>query len=257
MSTAVRKYILPCAGYDRPGGKTSRKAAERLASEHDDVTIGSMGALFTQRPGEVRELRSSQVVCIDGCATKCASELANARGVKDALVISIPDVSSATRNEDEKVQSVVNAVRNVFLDADSGEVLAQVPEEEAGAEFLQETFDKFTLRVKRSLRYSDNDFWAKVENGVVRVGVSDFLQQMMSDVYYIRLAEVGTHVQMFDEAGAMESTKTLLEIIVPVSGTIVERNSTLEDSPESVNEDSYGRGWLYVVSPDDVSEWNY
>lgn len=254
MSTAVRKYILPCAGYDRPGGKTSRKAAERLASEHDDVTIGSMGALFTQRPGEVRELRSSQVVCIDGCATKCASELANARGVKDALVISIPDVSSATRNEDEKVQSVVNAVRNVFLDADSGEVLAQVPEEEAGAEFLQETFDKFTLRVKRSLRYSDNDFWAKVENGVVRVGVSDFLQQMMSDVYYIRLAEVGTHVQMFDEAGAMESTKTLLEIIVPVSGTIVERNSTLEDSPELVNEDSYGRGWLYVVSPDDVSE---
>jgi glycine cleavage system H protein len=229
-------------------------AAERLASEHDDVTIGSMGALFTQRPGEMRELRSSQVVCIDGCATKCASSLADARGIKDASVISTPEVSSTTGNEDEKVQSVVNAVRNVFLHADVGDVSAQIPEEEAGSEFLQEAFDKFTLRVKKGLRYSDNDFWAKVENGFVRIGVSDFLQQMMSDVYYIRLVEVGTRVQMFDEAGAMESTKTLLEIIVPVSGTIVERNIMLEDSPELVNEDPYERGWLYVVTPDDTTE---
>lgn len=254
VSKAVHKYVLPCAGYDRPGGMISRLAAEKLASQYDEVTIGSIGALFTQRPGEMRELRSSQVVCIDGCATRCASALADARGVKDASVISISEVSSTTGNEDEKVQSVVNAVRNVFLPADAGEVPARVPEEDAGSEFLQEAFDKFTLRVKRGLRYSDNDFWAKVENGVVRVGVSDFLQQMMSDVYYVRLTEVGTRVQMFDEAGAMESTKTLLEIIIPVSGTIVERNSKLEDSPELINEDPYGRGWLYVVSPDDISE---
>ncbi|RDE17619.1 MAG: hypothetical protein C4K49_01885 [Candidatus Thorarchaeota archaeon] len=254
MSTAVRKYILPCAGYDRPGGNTSRRAAEKLASHHGDVTIGSMGALFTQRPGEMRELRSSRVICIDGCGTKCASVLADARGVKDALIISIPEVSSAVKGDQDKAQSVVDAVEAVFVREAAGEKQTQAPEEEAGPELLEETFDKFTLRVKGDLRYSDNDFWVSVENGNVRVGVSDFLQQMMSDVYYVRLAEVGTHIQMFDEAGAMESTKTLLEIIVPVSGTIVERNSKLEDSPELINEDPYGRGWLYVVNPDDITE---
>ena len=250
----VHRYILPCAGYDRPGGNISRIAAERLASHHDDVVIGSMGALFTKRPGEMRELRSSQVICIDGCGTKCASALADARGVKDPSVISVPEGFPHAKSDEEKVQSVVDAVRALFARADVGKTRGQVQEEEAGSEFLEEAFDKFTLRVKRGLTYSDNDFWAKVENGLVRVGASDFLQQMMSDVYYVRLAEVGTHVQMFDEAGAMESTKTLLEIIVPVSGTIVERNNLLEDSPELVNEDPYGRGWLYVVSPDDITE---
>jgi glycine cleavage system H protein len=76
----------------------------------------------------------------------------------------------------------------------------------------------------------------------------------MSDVYFVELAEPGTHVEMFDDAGAMESIKILVEIIVPLSGTIVEANGLLEDSPEFVNESPYDQGWLYLIEPDDLTE---
>ena len=106
----------------------------------------------------------------------------------------------------------------------------------------------------RGLKYSDNDFWVRVEGEHVRIGASDFLQQMLSDVYYVELVEPGTHVDMFDDAGGMESTKILVEIIVPVSGTIVESNTSLEDNPEFINQSPYDEGWLYLIKPDDVDE---
>ena len=72
MST---KYVLPCAGYDRPGGTISRLVADHLLSVDSSINIGSIGALSSERPGEIKDLRSSHVVCIDGCSVKCASKM--------------------------------------------------------------------------------------------------------------------------------------------------------------------------------------
>ncbi len=253
----TRAYILPCAGYDRPGGEVSRAAAERLAKAHPDIEIGSVGALFRERPGEMRNFRTSAIISLDGCGTNCASELAKARGRDDVIEISIPDVAGSAKDFEEKVSQVIHAVEEELekLSRTTGSGRSEVSEPTSfDLEFLEETFDKFTLRVAKGLKYSDNDFWVRVEGENVRVGASDFLQQMMSDVYYVELVEPGTHVSMFDDAGAMESTKILVEIIVPVSGTIIESNKTLEDSPELVNESPYERGWLYLIRPDDLSE---
>ncbi|MFW9967716.1 MAG: putative zinc-binding protein [Candidatus Thorarchaeota archaeon] len=250
----VRKYILPCAGYDRPGGEVSRIAAERLAEECDDVVIGSMGALFKERPGEMRSYRASDVFCLDGCGTNCASELAHARGRNDITSISIPEISGLIEDFEEMVGHLILLV-NSELDTTrlrASPTITAEPSQEI--EYIEEKFDKFILRVAEDLKYSDNDFWVRIEGEHARIGVSDFLQQMISDVYFVELVEPNTHVDMFDDAGAMESTKILIDIIVPLSGTIVEVNLSLEDSPELINESPYDKGWLYLLKPDDIDE---
>ena len=250
----VKKYILPCAGYDRPGGEVSRAIAEQLARDRDDVVIGSMGALYKERPGEMRDFSASEVICLDGCGTRCASELAIARGRDDGAVVSIPEVAGSSDDFEQKVRHVLDAMskhlekRKAKVSPSAKEISSHPPE------YLEEKFDKFTLRIAKGMSYSDNDFWVRIEGDNVRIGASDFLQQMISDVYYVDLVEPGHHVDMFDDAGKMESTKILVEIIVPLSGTIIEVNSSLENSPELINESPYDKGWLYVIRPDDIDE---
>ena len=250
----VKKYVLPCGGYDRPGGEVSRIAAEHLAEGSENLVIGSMGALFNERPGEIRDFRTSEVYCLDGCAVNCASDLARARGRSDIISISIPDISAGTEGLENKAKQVVDAVRREF---DSSAVrTSSTPSQEpqAKAEYLEAKFDKFSLRIEKGLKYSDNDFWVRIEDNDVRIGASDFLQQMMSDVFYVELSDPEIHVDMFEEAGSMESTKTLVEIIVPVAGTIMESNVSLGDRPELINESPYDNGWLYLIRPDNIDE---
>jgi glycine cleavage system H protein len=250
----VRKYILPCAGYDRPGGEVTRVAVERLTKDRDNVVIGSMGALFMERPGEMRDYRTSDVLCLDGCGTNCATGLTRARGRDDATSLSIPEIAGSVEDFEDKVRLTVDAIAKELDKSTPKTSPTAIPELSRDIEFMEEKFDKFTLKVGKGLKYSDNDFWVRTEGEYVRIGASDFLQQMMSDVYFVGLAEPETHVDMFDDAGAMESTKIMVEIIVPVSGTIVESNVSLEDSPEFINESPYGKGWLYLIKPDDIAE---
>ncbi len=250
----MRKYVLPCAGYDRPGGEVSRIVAERLAEDSDHLVIGSMGALFNERPGEIRDFRASDVYCLDGCAVNCASNLACARGRNDIVSFSIPEISGGTEGLEDRAKQVIDAVRRELSESALKTSSSRSKRAQSEAEYLDASFDKFTLRIAKGLKYSDNDFWVRVEDSNVRIGATDFLQQMMSDVFYVELAEPGTHVDIFEEAGSMESTKTLVEIIVPVAGTIVESNVSLGDTPELVNESPYDNGWLYLMRPDSIDE---
>ncbi|TFG28833.1 hypothetical protein EU527_16810, partial [Candidatus Thorarchaeota archaeon] len=104
------KYLLPCAGYDRPGGNLSRLVVEQVAKNHEDVVIGSMGALYMERPGEMRDFRTSGIICLDGCGTHCASELVKARGRDGSINISIPEVVGSTEADEEKFKLVFEAI---------------------------------------------------------------------------------------------------------------------------------------------------
>jgi glycine cleavage system H protein len=247
------KYVLPCAGYDRPGGNISRLVADRLHSLDSSITIGSIGALASERPGEIKDLRSSNIVCIDGCSVHCASKIVekhSAREFESIEVSAIPDLDilevAAT------VTTIVDMVSKLWVTTSTAGDSVDTPQ--SGDNYLTEMIDKFILRVKKGLLYSDNDFWVQKEDDLVRIGVSDLLQQMVSDVYFVDLAESGTHVEFGDDLGSFESTKIAMEIITPLSGTVIEKNTKLEDNPEFVNEFPYEKGWLYVISPDDVSE---
>ena len=99
------------------------------------------------------------------------------------------------------------------------------------------------------LRYTTQHEWVRQEDGVVRVGITDFAQDALGDVVYVDVPEVGTEVTAGQPFGEVESTKSVSDVYAPVTGTVVERNEGLLDSPQLVNEDPYGQGWMIAIEP--------
>ncbi|KZY36780.1 glycine cleavage system protein H [Alcanivorax sp. HI0083] len=108
--------------------------------------------------------------------------------------------------------------------------------------------------IPAELRYAASHEWAKVEDGVATVGISDHAQDAMGDLVYVELPEVGQVVAAGDETGVVESVKAASDIYSPVSGEIVEINEALEDEPELVNNVPYEGGWLFKVQLTDEGE---
>jgi glycine cleavage system H protein len=105
------------------------------------------------------------------------------------------------------------------------------------------------------LKYTREHEWAVLEeNNRVRVGISDFAQDALGDVVYVNLPDEGTEVRAGEAMGEVESTKSVSDIFSPVSGRIVERNQALTDSPELVNQEPYGEGWMVLIEMSDPEE---
>jgi glycine cleavage system H protein len=105
----------------------------------------------------------------------------------------------------------------------------------------------------QDLRYTKEHEWARAEGALVRVGITDYAQDALGDVVYVDLPEVGATVEAGQPLGEVESTKSVSDVFAPVSGTVSERNSRLEEAPELVNSDPYGDGWLVLISPTEGS----
>lgn len=90
-----------------------------------------------------------------------------------------------------------------------------------------------------------------MENGNLRIGITDFAQDALGDVVFVALPEVGAAVSEGDACGEVESTKSVSEIYAPVAGIIVARNDAVETAPETLNTDPYEGGWLFVLEPQD------
>ncbi|MGE3536538.1 MAG: glycine cleavage system protein GcvH [Candidatus Tectimicrobiota bacterium] len=98
-----------------------------------------------------------------------------------------------------------------------------------------------------NLRYSKEHEWARQEGNRVVVGITDFAQKELGDVVFVELPEVGSTVELMGTFGVVESVKAVSDLYAPVSGTIVEANTVLEDQPELVNASPYGQGWMVVI----------
>ena len=110
------------------------------------------------------------------------------------------------------------------------------------------------MEFPQELRYTEQHEWIRTEGDRLRVGITDFAQDALGDVVYVDVPEVGTEVKAGQAFGEVESTKSVSDVYAPVSGTVVERNATLSDTPETVNDDPYGEGWMIVIEPSDRSE---
>ena len=104
------------------------------------------------------------------------------------------------------------------------------------------------------LRYSAEHEWVAVDGDRARVGITDFAQDALGDVVYVQLPEVGAAVAAGASCAEVESTKSVSDIYSPLSGTVVEVNTTLADTPEQLNQDPYGAGWIFVLRVSDPSE---
>jgi glycine cleavage system H protein len=103
------------------------------------------------------------------------------------------------------------------------------------------------MLIPEDLRYSRDHEWAKEAQGTVRVGITDYAQDALGDVVYVDLPKVGATVSVGGSLGEVESTKSVSEIYAPVSGTVVAVNDDLSRSPELINSDPYGAGWICEI----------
>jgi glycine cleavage system H protein len=117
--------------------------------------------------------------------------------------------------------------------------------------------------VPKDLKYIDTHEWIKGEGDKVVVGITDYAQTKLTDIVYVEFGDAGREVKKGDEigtvesvktVGTVESVKTVSELYAPVSGTVEEYNSELEDSPQLMNEDPYGNGWFVKIKMSDPSE---
>ncbi|MEZ5234792.1 MAG: glycine cleavage system protein GcvH [Acidimicrobiales bacterium] len=108
------------------------------------------------------------------------------------------------------------------------------------------------MNVPDDLRYSSEHEWVRVEDGLIRVGITDYAQDALGDVVYIDLPAVGTAAEAGGSFSEVESTKSVSDIYAPVAGEVVEVNSALADAPELMNQDPYGEGWICVIRPVDL-----
>jgi glycine cleavage system H protein len=103
-------------------------------------------------------------------------------------------------------------------------------------------------------RYQDTHEWIRVEGDEGVIGISDYAQSELNDVVYVELPEVGDTFEQGDEFGSVESVKASSELYMPASGEVIAINEDLEDSPQQVNEDPFGKGWMVRIRLDDPSE---
>ncbi|GAA0823991.1 glycine cleavage system protein GcvH [Colwellia sp. D2M02] len=109
--------------------------------------------------------------------------------------------------------------------------------------------------IPSELKYVTSHEWVRVESdGIVTVGITEHAQGLLGDMVFVELPDVGDAITTGDDVAVAESVKAASDIYAPVSGEVVEINEELEDSPELVNSDAFGDGWLFKVKLDDASE---
>lgn len=109
------------------------------------------------------------------------------------------------------------------------------------------------MNVPEGLLYTKDHEWVKIENSIATVGITDFAQGELGDIVYIEIETLDENVAQEEVFGTVEAVKTVSDLFMPLSGTVSEFNTELEDAPEKVNEDPYGAGWMIKIELDDPS----
>jgi glycine cleavage system H protein len=253
--------VLPCSGMDKAEGSLAREVAIRVAESTGGEIVCPV--LLNRAPARYKKtLSKNSLIVIDGCATRCASKLATQVEAKPGQRVLVSDAVKASGEPLEAslhlgpgAMALAEAIVDEVMSALSAPTA--LPETtvswDAPAEFLVVVHDKYEFRIpKEGYWFNENDLWARVNGNRARVGISDYMQQRLTDISYFDPPEPGAVVEQFGELGSVESIKAVFEIISPVSGTVVVANQAVWDSPELINEDPFGAGWLVEV---ELADW--
>lgn len=113
------------------------------------------------------------------------------------------------------------------------------------------------MNIPKDLKYTKDHEWAKLDGDVVTVGITDYAQGELGDVVYVELPEVGSEIEVDESFGTIEAVKAVADLFSPVSGEIVEVNADrLEETPETINSDPYGDGWMVKIKLSDPSQYD-
>jgi glycine cleavage system H protein len=261
----VTYLILACTGLDKPEGSVAREVAMRLAEEAGAEIVCPV--VLNRTPARYKKaLAGNRLVVVDGCATRCAGKLAATAGAKPVrkIVVSeaLKETGRALAPELRLGPDALELARTIADQIVAAEATALKPAEggtrstdsdfESPADFTVVVHDKYEFRIPLTgYFFNANDVWAQVAGTRARIGISDYMQQRLTDITYVDPPKEGAIIAQFDEAGTVESTKANFEIVSPVSGTVVRINDAVTDAPESINEDPYG-SWIAEL---EMSAW--
>ena len=110
------------------------------------------------------------------------------------------------------------------------------------------------MNIPSDLLYSNDHEWVKLDEDIATVGITDFAQQELGDIVYIEIETVGDNLQKEQVFGTVEAVKTVSDLFMPISGEVLEFNTALEDTPETVNNEPYDSGWIIKIKIDNPSQ---
>lgn len=244
--------VLPCNGLDKCAGCVAKEIALLLSENSESEIICPV----LYRVADARYSKTAQekpLLVIDGCATRCASKLAAEKGLKVAQKINVTEeaknrnlqINSTLRLGENELQLAKSIAENLLQESEQAE------SKKAGIAFPEhfdyETYkkNKFMFRVpKQGFYFNENDCWAYISGNIARVGVTDYVQQSLSDIMFFTPPAVGSEIEQFGELGNIESGKAVFEVVSPVSGKIIAVNDELSDAPELINQNPYEKGWI-------------
>jgi glycine cleavage system H protein len=263
----MKDSVLACNGMDKAEGALAREIGMRVAEATEGAIVCPV---LLNRASDRYEkvLTAASLIVIDGCGTRCASRLAAQVGAKPQRKLLVSEAVKAAglslgtslRLGPEEVafaESVAAEVVSATTETESEPSAAAAPGAEWGepGEYLVASYLQFQFRVPRhGYLFSENDVWVRRAGERARIGISDYLQQQLTDILYVDSPPLGTTVEQFGEVGAVESSKAIFEIVAPVSGVVTRVNEALVERPELVNEDPYDEGWLVEL---ELTAWPY
>lgn len=112
------------------------------------------------------------------------------------------------------------------------------------------------MSIPNELKYTKEHEWVIIDNNIATIGITDHAQGQLGDIVFVELPELESNINQDDTFGVVEAVKTVADLFAPVSGKIVEINNELEESPDLINSDPYGSGWIIKVSVDSLNEYN-
>ena len=261
--------VLPCNGLDKCAGCVSREAAVMLAENSDSEIICPV-LLHNSDARYNKITQEKPLLVIDGCATRCASKLASEKNLKITEKINITEEAKAhgitlrkdliIGEEERKLAGIIiDELTQVQKASDTGCSDTGTSDTEDAVVFpaslTYEIYkkDKFVFRLPKEdgFYFNENDVWAYVIGNKARIGVTDFVQKSLSDIVFFTPPAVGRAIEQFEDAGSIESTKAVFEVISPVSGTILAVNDKVVEAPELINQNPYEQGWLAEIELSD------
>ncbi len=110
------------------------------------------------------------------------------------------------------------------------------------------------MNIPESLKYTKDHEWLRVEGDIAVIGITDYAQNELGDIVFVEVETVDENLEKEETFGTIEAVKTVSDLFMPVAGEVIEFNEELEDHPEIINSDPYGKGWIVKIKPADMSE---
>lgn len=272
--------LIPCMGCEKIWGKLGFLAAMELEKSEKFPLLNLNPSISQIAAGEYPPIsEDTQIVSMNCCGVKCATKILSKAKIKPNFMINLSnfvkevDIPKGNPSTAELLKHPALAKITELIASEitkfNSEIGVQKSEKSVGSmekftfepqysEILEFTYSKFIFKVPVSegrLFFNWNDAWAyHLGDGKVVIGITDYLQKNLSDILICDFMEMGSEIGQFEAVAEVESSKTVNEVLTPFSGKIIAVNTQLEQAPELMNEDPYGKGWAVVLQCSNFAE---